>query len=47
MGFPGGSDGKNVPAMQETQIRFLDWEEALEQGTATHSSIFEIHHLIN
>ena len=38
---------KNLPAMQETQVQFLDWEEALEQGMAPHSSIFEIHHLIN
>ena len=30
---------KNPPAMQETPIRFLDWEDLLEKGTATHSSI--------
>ena len=28
---------KNLPAMQETQVRFLGWENALEK--ATHSSI--------
>ena len=30
---------KNQPAMQETQVPFLDWEDALEKGMATHSSI--------
>ena len=30
---------KNPPAMWETWIRSLDWEDALEKGTATHSSI--------
>ena len=30
---------KNLPAMQETLARFLDWEDALEKGKATHSSI--------
>ena len=31
---------KNLPAMQETRVRCLDWEESLEQEMATHSSIF-------
>ena len=44
---PVSQSVKNLPAMQETQVQFLDWEEALEQGMAPHSSIFEIHHLIN
>ena len=39
MGFPGGSDGKESAAMQEIQDRSLDWEEPLEKGMATHSSI--------
>ena len=39
LGFPGGSDGKNLPAMQETWVRFLSWEYPLEKGMATHSSI--------
>ena len=26
--------------MQEMQVRSLDWEDALEKGMATHSSIF-------
>ena len=30
---------KNLPAMQETQVRSLSWEDPLEKGMATHSSI--------
>ena len=30
---------KNLPAMWETWIRFLGWEDPLEKGNATHSSI--------
>ena len=30
---------KNLPAMQETQVRSLDREDPLEEGMATHSSI--------
>ena len=30
---------KNPPAMQETWVRSLDWEDLLEKGKATHSSI--------
>ena len=30
---------KNLPAMQETRVRFLGWEEPLEKEMATHSSI--------
>ena len=30
---------KNLPAMQETWVRSLDWEDTLEKGKATHSSI--------
>ena len=29
----------NPPAMQEIPVQFLDWEDPLEQGKATHSSI--------
>ena len=29
---------KNPPAMQETRIRSLGWEDLLEKGKATHSS---------
>ena len=30
---------KNLPAMQETPVRSLGWEDPLEKGRATHSSI--------
>ena len=30
---------KNLPAMQETWVRSLSWEDHLEEGKATHSSI--------
>ena len=30
---------KNLPAMQETPVRFLGWEHLLEKGYATHSGI--------
>ena len=30
---------KNPPAMQKTWVQFLDWEDPLEGGMATHSSI--------
>ena len=30
---------KNQPAMQETRVLFLGWEDPLEKGMATHSSI--------
>ena len=30
---------KNPPAMQETWVRTLDWEDPLEKGKATHFSI--------
>ena len=39
MGFSGGSVVKNLPAMQETQVPSLDWEDLLEKEMATHSSI--------
>ena len=29
---------KNLPAMQETWVRFLGWEDPLEKEMATHSS---------
>ena len=31
---------KNLPAVQETWARSLGWEDPLEKGMATHSSIF-------
>ena len=30
---------KNLPAMRETWVRSLGWEDPLEKGMATHSSI--------
>ena len=30
---------KNLPALQETWVQFLGWEDPLEKGMATHSSI--------
>ena len=30
---------KNLPAMQETQVRSLGWEDPLEKGMATYSII--------
>ena len=30
---------KNLPAVQETWVQFLGWEDPLEKKMATHSSI--------
>ena len=30
---------KNLPAMRETQVRSLGWEDTLEEGMTTHCSI--------
>ena len=30
---------RNLPARQETRVRSLAWEDPLEEGMATHSSI--------
>ena len=46
LGLPYGSSRaslvaqlvKNPPAMQETPVQFLDREDPLEKGMATHSS---------
>ena len=32
---------KNPPAMQETQVRSLGWEDPREECMATHSSILD------
>ena len=37
--FPGGSALKNLPTLQETQVRILDQEDPLEEGMATRSSL--------
>ena len=39
MSFPGSSVVKNPPAMQETGVQSLCWEDPLEEEMATHSSI--------
>ena len=39
MVFPDVSMVKNLPAMQETQVQSLGWEDPLEEGMATRSSI--------
>ena len=38
-GFPGGSDGGGLPAMRETWVRSLCWEDPLEKAMAAHSRI--------
>ena len=37
--FPGGSDGKESTCHKETWVWFLGWEDHLEEGIPTHSSI--------
>ena len=39
MGFPVAQLVKNPPAMQETWVRSLSWEDPLEKGKAIYSSI--------
>ena len=42
MDFPGGVVVRTRPAMQETQetwVPTLGWEDPLDEGMATHSSI--------
>ena len=39
----GDSDGKDLPAMQETGVRSLVQEDSLEKGMATHSSTGKPH----
>ena len=36
---PGIKPVSPLPAMRETWVRSLDWEDPLEEGMATHSSI--------
>ena len=36
----GGSAVKNLPAMQETWVQSLGWEDPLEEEMVTHPSIF-------
>ena len=39
MGFPVAQMVKNPSAVWETWVQSLDWEDPLEEGMATHSSI--------
>ena len=39
LGFPGGSDGKESTCNVGNWVLSLDWEDSLEKGMATHSSI--------
>ena len=39
LGFSGGSAGKESACCGETWVQYLGWEDPLEKGTATHSSI--------
>ena len=39
LGFLAAQTVKNLPAMQETQVQSLGWEDPLEKGMATHSNI--------
>ena len=39
VGFPGSSVVKNPSAMQEMRVQSLGWEDPLEEGMTTHSSI--------
>ena len=41
LGFPGGSEGKDLPAMWETWIQSLGWEDPLEKGMTINSSCLE------
>ena len=37
--FPGGLEGKNLPAIQETQVQSLSWDDPVEKGMVTHSTL--------
>ena len=37
MGFLCSSAIKNLPAMQETPVQFLGWEDPLQKRKATHT----------
>ena len=37
--FPEAQMVKNLPTVQETGVQFLGWEDPLEKGMASHSSI--------
>ena len=37
--FSSGSDGKESTCNEKTEVRSLGWEDPLEEGMATHSSV--------
>ena len=39
LGFPCGSAGKESTCNVETWVRSMGWEDPLEKGKATHSSV--------
>ena len=39
-GFPGGLNGKETPAMKETWVQSLGWENPLGKGMAAYSSFW-------
>ena len=39
LAFPSGSVVMNPPALEETQVQYLHWEDPLKEEVATHSSI--------
>ena len=39
LGFPVARTVKNLAAMKEARVRSLGWEDPLDEGMATHSSI--------
>ena len=51
MGFSGAflvaQTVKNLPAVQETQVQSLGWEDPLEKEMATHSSILGLENLMD
>ena len=40
LSLPGGSAVKNLPAIQETEVWALGWQDPLEKEMATHSNTF-------
>ena len=41
LGLPSSSVVKNPPAIQETLVQYLGWEDPLEKRVATHSIILD------
>ena len=45
--FLDGSVGKESPAMRETQVRCLGWEDPLKKEWVTHSSLLGLPWLLS